>query len=62
MLKNKIQLKNILIGITIGLGLIILILLILYYIFIFSPHQETDKRQKAIEESERLFWEYKKAQ
>lgn len=58
---QKISLKNILIGVVIGLGLMFLTLLILYYIFVFLPDQEIKKRQKAMEENERLFWEYKKA-
>ena len=58
---QKIHLKNILIGLTIGLSVMFLILLILYYIFVFLPNQEVEKRQKAMEENERIFWEYKKA-
>lgn len=57
---QKISLKNILTGVAIGLGLMFLTLLILYYIYIFLPDRETERKQKAMEENERLFLEYKK--
>jgi len=58
-ISSQIRLKNILIGTAIDLGILFLTFLVLYYIFVFLPNQETERMYKTMEESERLFWEYK---
>ncbi len=56
-LSQKIQFKNILIGVAIGLGLMFLTILIIYYIYAFLPEQKMEKKQKEYKEWEQQFQE-----